>query len=171
MKAQITTIFTLLVCCFPAAAQEVNHYSKDSIHADPTVVAGQEFVSTGQPDQETLDMAAAAGIRAIIDFRMPGEDRGMDEEAETAARGMSYVSFPISGPADMTYEKAAELDRLLTGTEGPVLMHCISGNRVGALFALRASMKGASDAEALEIGERAGLTRSRSVIEDRLEEK
>ena len=41
----------------------------------------------------------------------------------------------------------------------PAIVHCASGNRVGALFAIQALyLDGRSAAEALEIGKRAGLT-------------
>ena len=49
-------------------------------------------------------------------------------------------------------------------------MHCASGNRVGALMALRASQNGASAEEAMAAGKAAGLTRLEPVVAKRLEE-
>ena len=117
----------------------------------------EEVISAGQPDAEQVKQYAAEGYTTVIDLRTEGEDRGMDEPTVVEEAGMKYISLPV-GRADITFEKAAELDALLEGSEGPVVLHCGSGNRVGALMALRASSKGASDEEALEVGKEYGLT-------------
>ena len=116
-----------------------------------------EVTSAGQPDEAAVEQYAADGYKTVIDLRTGGEDRGMDEPAVVEAAGMKYVSLPI-GRSDITFEKAAELDALLDDAEGPVVVHCGSGNRVGALMALRASLDGKSDEEAIEIGKEYGLT-------------
>lgn len=95
----------------------------------------------------------------------------MDEAAEVAALGMQYVSLPIAGGDDVTFENAAALDKILADTDGPVLLHCASGNRVGALFALSAKLAGATNEEALAAGKVAGLTRLEGVVKERLQEK
>jgi len=47
----------------------------------------------------------------------------------------------------------------------PVLVHCMSGNRVGALFALRAFwLQGMSAVEALAVGRRYGLTKLEPLV-------
>ncbi len=60
---------------------------------------------------------------------------------------------------------------MLAGIEGPVLLHCRTGNRVGALLALRASMQGASDEEALEIGRKAGLGSLETAVVEQLDKQ
>ena len=127
------------------------------------------FVSTGQPDGEVLQKIADGGFVAVIDLRTDDEDRGFDEQKEVERLGMQYVSLPVAGNSDFKFEKAAKLDRLLADFDGPVLLHCGSGNRVGALFALRASLRGASDEDALEEGIAAGLTRGKAAVEERLQ--
>lgn len=116
-----------------------------------------EVISAGQPDEAAVEKYAADGYKTVIDLRTAGEDRGIDEPAVVEEAGMRYVSLPI-GRGDITFEKAAELDALLDDAEGPVVVHCGSGNRVGALMALRASLDGKSDEEALEVGKEYGLT-------------
>lgn len=116
-----------------------------------------EVISAGQPDEAAVEQYAADGFKTVIDLRTAGEDRGMDEPAVVEEAGMKYVSLPI-GRADITFEKAAELDALLKASDGPVVMHCGSGNRVGALMALRASLNGSTDEEALAVGKEYGLT-------------
>jgi protein tyrosine phosphatase (PTP) superfamily phosphohydrolase (DUF442 family) len=78
---------------------------------------------------------------------------------------MSYISLPVSGAADVTYENAALLDDILGNVRGPVLLHCASSNRVGALLSLRARMQGASQEDALALGTEAGLSSLSDTVE------
>ena len=144
--------------------------STDEIRADPAVLEGQSVVSSGQPDAEILSLAKDAGYTTIIDLRTEGEDRGLDEVAAVEALGMSYISLPVAGAGGISFENATALDALLSEIDGPVLLHCGSGNRVGALVALSASMAGQSDEDALAAGKQAGLTRLEPVVIERLNE-
>jgi len=153
-----------------AADRDVVAIKVADIQADASVLSGPQHVSTGQPDAETLAIAREAGFVAVIDLRGADEDRGIDEVAAVEALGMRYVSLPVHDADDVTFENAAELDRLLGEFDGPVLLHCASGNRVGALVALRASAAGASDDEALAAGKAAGLTRLEPAVAERLAE-
>jgi len=151
------------------AQESVRKLSISEIHADAGVLEGQQYVATGQPDEEVLKEAREAGFAAVVDLRTEGEDRGFDEPAVVNALGMSYHSIPVTGAAGTTFDNAKRLDEVLSGIDGPVLVHCASGNRVGALFALRASLHGASDEEALEVGKAAGLTRLEPAVTKQLE--
>ena len=131
---------------------------------------GARLVSTGQPDEAVLASVKAAGFVAVIDMRGPSEARGIDESSAVESLGMTYVSLPVSGSGDVSFENAAALDKILSDLDGPVFMHCASGNRVGALMALRASQSGASREDALAAGKAAGLTRLEPVVAKRLEE-
>jgi protein tyrosine phosphatase (PTP) superfamily phosphohydrolase (DUF442 family) len=62
------------------------------------------------------------------------------------------------------------LDDVLQEIDGPVLLHCGSGNRVGAVLALRHSLSGASEEEAIAFGNDAGLTKLEDVVRERLSE-
>lgn len=143
----------------------------DEIHADASSLDGRHYVSTGQPDSEVLSLAKDAGFKTIVDLRAESEDRGMDEAAEVAALGMQYVSLPIAGADDVNFDNATVLDKILADAKGPVLLHCASGNRVGALYALREKLAGATDEEALAKGKAAGMTRLEAVVKERLQEK
>lgn len=124
----------------------------------------------GQPDAAALKVFADNGYGAVIDLRRRGEDRGLDEKAVIEELGMKYVSMPI-GRDGINYENARALDELLAGFDEPVLLHCGSSNRVGALLALRASLAGADDEEALRIGRKAGLTGLESEVREALNNK
>ena len=79
---------------------------------------------------------AAAGFKTIVDLRTSGE-RGVGDEAAAAGRsGIHYVNVPID-LATLSADDVREVAALLDDTDNhPLLMHCSSGNRVGAVMAL-----------------------------------
>ena len=138
--------------------------SSGQLHADLQQVVAQGSVSpvdgvtsAGQPDAQALGVFAASGYAAVIDMRTAGEDRGFDEPSVVRQLGMDYVAFPV-GASDITLEKARELDALLGQYDAPVLVHCGSGNRVGALLALGEYLDSGDRDKALQKGRDAGLT-------------
>ncbi len=152
----------------PATDRAVTHVPVAELRGGAGTLPVGAHLSTGQPDAKLLERAAAAGYVGVIDLRTPGEDRGYDEAAVAASLGLDYVALPVAGPAGVTFDNAAALDRALAGMDGPVLLHCASGNRVGALVALGAKAGGATDEEALAAGRAAGLTGLESVVRERL---
>jgi uncharacterized protein (TIGR01244 family) len=117
--------------------------------------------STGQPTAQELEHAAEGGVRTVINLRTDGEP-GFEWEAAAVERlGLLYVHIPIGGPGDLTRENVARFDAALDAAiaRGPVLVHCASGNRNGALFALREAWRESTPPDrALAIGRAAGLT-------------
>lgn len=122
--------------------------------------------AAGQPSEAALQVFARQGYTTVIDLRGTGEDRGFDEQSAVESLNMEYLLFPISGKEAISFENAARLDALITNADGPVLLHCASSNRVGALLALRKSLAGADDEEALAAGREGGLTS----LEERVKE-
>ena len=114
--------------------------------------------AAGQPDEAALRVFADRGYAAVIDLRAEHEPRGLDEQAVVERLGMDYVLMPITDTAAINFENARRLDELLKQYDEPVLIHCGSSNRVGALLALRASLNGADDQGALQAGRDGGLT-------------
>lgn len=155
-----------------AIADQTVKLDLDQVRATGVAQAVDGVSSAGQPDAEALQVFADSGYATVIDLRGESESRGLDDEASLVEElGMSYVALPVSGSAAVNFENASRLDELIKASEGPVLVHCGSGNRVGALLALRASAAGADDAEALKIGKDAGLTSLESVVKDVLNEE
>jgi uncharacterized protein (TIGR01244 family) len=123
----------------------------------------------GQPTAEDLAAFSRQGVRTVIDLRTDEEDRGFDEAAEAKRQGMRYVRLPIGGAGDLTSENAALLKQALDESGDDVLLHCASGNRVGALLALmKAQHEDATPAEALEFGKRAGLKSLEPAVAEKL---
>jgi protein tyrosine phosphatase (PTP) superfamily phosphohydrolase (DUF442 family) len=126
------------------------------------------ITAAGQPSAAALDAVAKAGYKSVIDLRALTEDRGFDEKATVEGLGMSYVSLPVDGAGGVSYANAGELDKLLAELPKPILLHCASSNRVGALLALRAKADGADDAAALELGVANGLGSLKRAVEQKL---
>jgi len=130
-----------------------------------------EGVTTaGQPDEASLKVFADNGYVAIVDLRTEGENRGLDEPAVVESLGMDYISFPI-GRDGITFENARTLEDIMVRYDQPVLVHCGSANRVGALFALNAYRQTEDVEKALEAGRAAGLTGLESTVKEVLEVK
>ncbi|MEE2757486.1 MAG: protein tyrosine phosphatase family protein [Myxococcota bacterium] len=120
----------------------------------------------GQPSRDDLNAARDAGFKTIVNIRGLGED-GTDWEPDFVnGLGLNYHHIPVSGPMDLTEEKAQLLMETIESSRYPLMIHCASGNRVGALFAINAFIRGGvSRADALQIGTDAGLTKLRPFVE------
>lgn len=128
------------------------------------------LVVGGQPSADALRQAEENGIRAVVSLRRAQEDGFAEERAQVEAQGMRFIHIPVGGAGDLTEENARALDSAI-GDAGPgaTLVHCGSGNRVGALLALRAFyLQGKSPEEALQIGRDAGLTALDQAVQSRL---
>ena len=114
----------------------------------------------GTPSDEQLRQAKAVGYRAVIDLRSAKEAGAAPTLALARSLGMTAISIPVDGPRGVTEENARALARELAVADNlPVIIFCVSGNRAGALLALKTFyVDGKGAAESLEFGVRAGLT-------------
>jgi uncharacterized protein (TIGR01244 family) len=119
-----------------------------------------QLVTGGQPSLQQLEAARSAGVKHVINLRPASEDAGFDEESVLAGMGVQSCRIPVAGAAGLTRAAVEALDAALLATGGePTMIHCASGNRVGALMALRAVwLQGKSLDEAMDIGRAHGLT-------------
>lgn len=130
-----------------------------------------DLYSAGQPTVEDLAEAAAKGIRTVINLRAAEESVAFNERDEVQQLGLCYVSLPIAGAQDLGRTTIESFARELQQArrEGPVLIHCGSGNRVGAAIALqRGWLEGCTAREALAAGRSAGLVGLEPVVADLL---
>lgn len=129
-----------------------------------------DLIVAGQPSADDWKALADAGVRTVINLRPAAEMQGRDERAEVAAAGLRYVELPIAGAGDINADNARRLAELLGQADGPVLVHCGSGNRVGGLLAVAKAQEGMAADEATEFGRSAGMksteSRARAVIEE-----
>jgi uncharacterized protein (TIGR01244 family) len=115
--------------------------------------------TAGQPTAAALKVFAESGYKTVIDLRGKREKRGFDESRTIEELGMRYITLPIRGSEAINFDNARLLDQLIEQADGPILVHCASGNRVGALLALRESLHGEDAQAALLFGKSSGLTR------------
>lgn len=126
------------------------------------------ILTGGQPTDAQFETLAGLGYRTVINMRGPEEKESTDP-AVVESLGMAYVALPITGAGDVSEENARTLAKALETAEYPVVVHCASGNRVGALFALKAyHVDGETPAEALALGQAAGVTRLEPVVRQQL---
>lgn len=123
----------------------------------------------GEPSQAQLEAIAANGFRTIVNLRTEDE-RSEIQRSDVKGLGMRYVSIPVAGADGLDAANVDALDRVLDDPDAyPVVLFCSSGNRVGALLALRAAwLEDASPEEALTLGKNAGLTRLEPVVRQKL---
>lgn len=173
MKAQIIVIVSVFLLSGNVTAddQQRVHVDIDQVQSTMDIQPVDGIRSSGQPDAQEFATLAESGYVAVVDLRGPAEDRGLDESAVLEELGLDYIQLPLTSPEAISFENAAKLDEILAEFDGPVLLHCGSGNRVGALLTLRKSMDGASDEDALSYGRSAGLTGLEPVVRSRLAEK
>lgn len=119
------------------------------------------LVTSGQPTREQFAKLKPAGFSAVVNLR-PETESGYWDEQEEATRGvLLYAHIPISGAADLTrenVEKFAQTVEQPMAKKGKVLLHCASGNRAGAMVALKAHwIDGRSIDDSLDLGRKAGL--------------
>lgn len=119
----------------------------------------ESLFAGGQPTLAELRELPAAGFKRIIDLRPVAEERGFDEATSAVTAGLEYRHLPIASERDLTIANVRQFDTWLNDPARPkTLVHCGSGNRVGALFALRAAwLQGVSADAALAEGRSAGL--------------
>ena len=164
----VPSLLLLAGFAFALAGCEAGKTDVDTV-AEDNVAGVSGFTSSGQPNEAELATLAEEGYVAVIDLRGEAEDRGFDEAAAAGAVGLEYISLPVPNADAVNPDNALKLGELLDQYDEPVLVHCGSGNRVGALVALLEAERGASTDEALEAGKAAGLTRLEGLVRERLE--
>lgn len=129
----------------------------------PGVLAG------GRIDAGDVHRLRAAGIRQVIDLTPDAETPTFDEAAAVRSAGMAYANLPLRGAPDLTPDNVRVFDAMLRDAGHPVFVHCASGNRVGAMAALRAAwIDGKPTEEAIAIGRAWGLAGLEDAVRHRL---
>ncbi len=126
----------------------------------------------GQPTFDQIKQAGATGFKAIVNLRTDKELPDPDQERTwVEGAGMKYIHIPVAGAEGLTRENTKMFAAALSKPENyPLIVHCKSGQRVGAMFALKAfHIDEKSVEESLAIGERAGLTTLSPIVKKILE--
>lgn len=151
-----------------------------AVTPDRSVLAGLPHAAFPAPQRVVSGAITAAdvstlqraGIREVISLRMPDETPAFDEAAALRAAGIAFHDLPIAGADGLTRANVDQFDKLLRDAGNqPTLVHCASGNRVGAMVALRAALiEYQSVAAAIEEGRRWGLQGLEPAVRHRMHE-
>ena len=88
-----------------------------------------------QPGPQGFRDAKEAGIKTVVDLRLTEENRDFDEPALLAELGLTYHYLGFKTPDSLTDEVFDEVRALLNDPKkSPVMVHCASANRVGAVW-------------------------------------
>ncbi|GAC1483321.1 MAG: hypothetical protein NVS1B5_02370 [Gemmatimonadaceae bacterium] len=91
-------------------------------------------LTAGQPSAAQLSQLALSGVKTVVDLRSPNERREFDEPATARDAGLKYRNVPVT-PATIGDREFDEVRTLLRDKSArPILVHCGSANRVGALL-------------------------------------
>ena len=157
----ITFILTLLISLTVFSAENIVSKVKTKVDLNAVIKLGtvtpvNGISAAGQPNKDAFKVFAKEGYTTVIDLRMDNEDRGLNEPKVIAELGMNYISLPI-GRDGITFKNAKILSAHIDQADGPVLLHCGSSNRVGAMLTLSEILAGADQEDALAFGRSAGL--------------
>jgi uncharacterized protein (TIGR01244 family) len=114
-----------------------------------THTLGDVFLAS-QPQPADFEQAHAGGIRTVINLRHDSEITDFDERATVTGLGMGYEHLPWNGPDELTDAVFDRARALLNTAERPILLHCGSANRVGALWLAWRALDGGLDVAAAE---------------------
>jgi uncharacterized protein (TIGR01244 family) len=126
----------------------------------PNLLCIDELYATGgQPTDAAWPKLAAEGFRAVINLRAKGEGADLDaEKAAVEKNGMRYIGIPVVTQAPEAAELIEFLKAVNDPSNRPMLIHCGSGNRVGAFWLVhRVVDDGWTEGAALQEAEAIGL--------------
>ncbi|MGI9473618.1 MAG: protein tyrosine phosphatase family protein [Rubripirellula sp.] len=108
--------------------------ASSDLGATKNVHAFGKILLCGQPTATEFSLARSRGIETVITLREPNEI-DWDEPAAVRALGMKFHAIGFRAPDALTPELIERVLAVMADPEaGPVMLHCASANRVGALW-------------------------------------
>ncbi len=94
---------------------------------------GGHYLS-GQPSAEEIREARdSKGVKTVLNLRLPEESPR--EESTVRGLGLQYENVPFRSPKTLSNRVFEDARKILRAHDAsPVLMHCSSGNRAGAIW-------------------------------------
>ncbi len=117
--------------------------------------AAPQVATSGLIGDGGAPILAAHNFRTVIDMRTATEGT-LEEKALVEGAGMVYVNIPMT-VANLSEEHVKKFTDALDRSPKPVLVHCGSGNRAGAIWASYLISQGTELEEALAAGRKAGM--------------
>jgi uncharacterized protein (TIGR01244 family) len=115
------------------------------------------LATAGKLSTEGLARLKSFGFKTVINLRTEQEG-AKDEESAVKGLGLRYEWTPVT-PESLSLEDVKKVEQVLADAgAAPVLLHCASANRVGAIWALMQVRRGKTLAEAEAEGRQIGLS-------------
>lgn len=156
MKTIISSIVLLNLLIFGAAHASEQAPFGNQVSAVKNYNRATSQIATSGVIGDGVQALAQHGFKTIIDLRTEAEGTH-EEKVAVEAAGMHYVNIPVTG-AGINDEQLAAFTKAIEAADTPVLVHCASGNRAGALWATYRMSQGVAPAIALEEGRTAGMS-------------
>ncbi len=123
----------------------------------PNAIEYEGHLVGGQPSLSQYKQISVEGYKTVICMRCLDEPGAENARAHAEEAGLTFVHIPVAGADDFNKENAEALSEALKGA-APFVVHCRSGGRVAALFALKSGwVDGKSIEQAIEEGHKMGL--------------
>lgn len=88
----------------------------------------------GQPEKSDFDLVRQAGVKTILNLRTTNEQR-WDEAAWLKMLELDYINVPFRAPDSLTPDVFDQCRKIMNDkTKHPLVVHCASANRVGAIW-------------------------------------
>ena len=117
--------------------------------------ATTQVATGGKLNEGGVQELAEKGFKTIIDLRTEAEGTLAEKQAVEAA-GMRYINIPVTS-AGISEEQLTNFSSMVEQAATPVLLHCASGNRAGAMWTAYRLSKGIAPDIAFEEGRTAGM--------------
>lgn len=133
----LTLSLTLVAAC---------QTTPDVVHVQPGVQPAQlgstdrahvcqSVLLASQPDVADLDLLQQRGYRSVLNLRGADEDPGFDEGEAVTERGIDYYNVGFSSADQLSDGVFQQVRQILNDQDNhPILVHCASANRVGAVW-------------------------------------
>lgn len=135
---------------------------EESLKEDaPRILCIDESLATAaQPKETAFAKLASNGFRSVLNLRTDAEGVDLVRERELAEKaGLRYLNIPVSPPSLNEDTVNAFIKAVKEKSNHPMLIHCGTANRVGAMMMIyRVLEQGWTEEKALEEATRIGLT-------------
>tara|TARA_R110002096_G_scaffold16106_48_gene55330 strand:- start:13627 stop:14208 length:582 start_codon:yes stop_codon:yes gene_type:complete len=112
-----------------------------------------------QPAESDLAQAKTDGVKTVVNLRHDEEIKDFAEKEVVENLGMTYIHLPWNGEEELTDAIFDQSREVLKNAEKPMLIHCKSANRNGAVWLpYRVLDGGLTVEEALAEAKTVGLT-------------
>ncbi|MGI9450492.1 MAG: protein tyrosine phosphatase family protein [Geminicoccaceae bacterium] len=133
---------------------QVSDAFKNYLRAAPYIGTAGLIADAGFEEAKRL------GFRTVINLNT-AEEGATEEDGRVREAGLGYVSIEVATKAPTSAEVEAFAGHVNDPENYPILVHCVSSNRVGAMWALYRAATGIPGEIAIQEGRTVGLKPSR----------